>query len=104
MFETSSWSLTISGFVLYAILCQALRFRRINKLKRKYGFGDTRPLSSMTDTEAYEIQLVVAKFEFPSMFEKGLQLALLRTYGIPSISKVLVKTAQLSTNENVGKR
>ena len=47
---------------------------------------------------------IISESEFPALFEKGLQLALFRTYGIPSISRLLVQTAQLSTSENVAKR
>lgn len=96
----------LAGLIAYTSLCHAVRFGRIKALQRKYGFGTSaRPdFSSMTDQEAYEIQTEVAEVEFPALFEKGLQLALFRTYGIPSISKLLVQTAQLSTTENVGKR
>lgn len=95
-----------AAFAAYTSLCHALRFRRIRNLERKYGFGTPkRPgFGDMTDQEAYEIQKEISEAEFPALFEKGLQLALFRTYGIPSISKLLVQTAQLSTNENVGKR
>ncbi|KAK5090910.1 hypothetical protein LTR05_001088 [Lithohypha guttulata] len=97
---------TIICFVAYSSLCQVLRFQRIKSMKRKHGFGTPpRPdLSAMTDQEAYEIQSEIAEAEFPALFEKGLQLALFRTYGIPSISRLLVQTAQLSTGENVAKR
>lgn len=98
-------AVAITGIAAYISLCHALRFQRIHKLQQKYGFGTpSRPYSQMTDQEAYEIQKEISDAEFPSLFEKGLQLALFRTYGIPSISKLLVQTAQLSTSENVAKR
>ena len=112
-FETAlpSWinphvAYALAGLTIYTSICHALRFRRIEKLQQKYGFGTpARPsLGGMTDQEAYEIQTEIAEAEFPALFEKGLQLALFRTYGIPSISKLLVQTAQLSTSENVAKR
>lgn len=97
---------TLAGLLAYSSLCHMLRFQRLRSLQRKYTFGTpSRPsLSSMTDQEAYEILTEIAEAEFPALFEKGLQLALFRTYGIPSISKLLTQTAQLSTNENVAKR
>ncbi|KAL9034914.1 MAG: hypothetical protein Q9214_006825 [Letrouitia sp. 1 TL-2023] len=58
----------------------------------------------MTDTDAFEIQLVLAELEFPFTFEKALQFALFRTYGIPSISKLLVSTAQFSSAATASKR
>ncbi|KAJ9652114.1 hypothetical protein H2198_008642 [Neophaeococcomyces mojaviensis] len=96
----------LASVALYTAICRTLRFRRIGKLQHKYGFKTpARPsFSNMTDQEAYEIQTEIAEAEFPALFEKSLQLALFRTYGIPSISKLLVQTAQLSTNENVAKR
>lgn len=97
-------TLTLTTLIAYIALCHTLRFRRLKALQQKYGFGPSRPLSTMTDQEAYEVQTEIAEVEFPSLFEKGLQLALFRTYGIPSVSKLLTQTAQLSTTENVGKR
>lgn len=94
------------AFTVYTGLCKSLRFRRIRRLEHKYGFGTPeRPsLSSMTNQEAYEIQHFVSDNEFPALFEKGLQLALFRTYGIPTIAKLLNNTYQLNKIDNVGKR
>lgn len=94
------------AFTAYAGLCKALRFRRINQLERKYAFGTAQgpSLSTMTIQQAYDIQHAVSDAEFPSLFEKGLQLALFRTYGIPTIAKLLNATYQLSKTENVAKR
>lgn len=95
----------IGTLIAYSAICQVLRYRRIKSLQRKYDTAtEKKPLSSMTDEEAYSIQKLVSDAEFPALFEKGLQLALFRTYGIPTISKILAKTAQLGTSENVAKR
>ncbi|KAK5956245.1 hypothetical protein OHC33_002820 [Knufia fluminis] len=102
----SRYAYVFVGLVAYTSVCHLVRFRRIRSLQRKYGFGTPqRPtFSDMTDEEAWEIQTEIAEAEFPALFEKGLQLALFRTYGIPSISKLLFQTAQLSRSENVAKR
>lgn len=102
----SKLAYALAGLVAYTSICHVLRFRRVTSLQRKYGFGapHRHSISDMTDQEAWEIQTEIAEAEFPALFEKGLQLALFRTYGIPSISKLLVQTAQLSTTENVAKR
>lgn len=102
----SQLAYSLLALVLYAGLCNAIRFRRIRRLERKYGFGTReRPyLSSMTNKEAYEIQHFVSDSEFPAIFEKGLQLALFRTYGIPTIAKLLNATYQLNSIDNVAKR
>lgn len=102
----SSLTCSLLALILYVSLCNTLRFRRLRRLERKYGFGTPeRPsLSSMTNQEAYEIQHFISDSEFPALFEKGLQLALFRTYGIPTIAKLLNATGQLNKTENVGKR
>lgn len=58
----------------------------------------------MTNEDAYKIQLELSEIEFPFTFEKSLQFALFRTYGIPSISKLLVKTSQFSEESTATKR
>ena len=89
----------------YVSLCNLLRFRRARKIASGWVPAQNgKPLSEMTAVEAYEIQTQLSELEFPSLYEKGLQMALFRTYGIPSVSKLLVGTKQLSTSENVGKR
>ncbi|KAI4257139.1 MAG: hypothetical protein LQ352_001779 [Teloschistes flavicans] len=58
----------------------------------------------MTDEDAVEIQFILTQLEFHFTFEKSLQFALFRTYGIPSISKLLVATSQLSDPATASKR
>ncbi|EXJ77408.1 hypothetical protein A1O3_09634 [Capronia epimyces CBS 606.96] len=92
--------------VAYPLLCRALRFRRIRALQAKYKYGSPAHPSfeGMTADEAHDIVQVVHDFEFPALFDKGLQFALFRTYGIPTISDLLVKTGQLSMSKNVPRR
>ncbi|KAJ9497959.1 hypothetical protein LTR99_002965 [Exophiala xenobiotica] len=96
----------IPAIVAYPFLCSLLRFRRLKALQAKYKYGTPEHPSyeAMTVKEAHDIIKAVNDLEFPALFEKGLQFALFRTYGIPSISELLVKTTQLSTSKNVGKR
>ncbi|KAL8692433.1 MAG: hypothetical protein Q9218_002533 [Villophora microphyllina] len=58
----------------------------------------------MTDEDAVKIQFTLAQLEFHFTFEKSLQFALFRTYGIPSISRLLVATSQLSDIATASKR
>ncbi|EAW07745.1 uncharacterized protein ACLA_024610 [Aspergillus clavatus NRRL 1] len=88
----------------YPILCSLLRFRRMRWLHRKYDFPTRESLARMTDDEAWEIQKVLLQLEFPFFYIKALQFALFRTYGIPSISKVLTATSQFSNPETSFKR
>src|ERR1700759_4904685 len=96
----------LPAIVAYPLLCSALRFRRLKSLQAKFKYGTSeRPsYEGMTVKEAHDIIEAISDTEFPALFEKGLQFALFRTYGIPSISKLLVKTTQLSTETNVPKR
>ena len=54
--------------------------------------------------DAFFIQQSLSELEFPFTFEKALQFALFRTYGIPSISKLLVQTGELSEAATATKR
>ena len=76
-------------------------------LQRKYPYGHSsseKALSEMSVADAHRIVQQIADYEFPALFLKGLFFALFRTYGIPSISGLLVKTQQLSTEQWAGKR
>ncbi|KIX95377.1 uncharacterized protein Z520_08894 [Fonsecaea multimorphosa CBS 102226] len=104
---SSFWSYyLLPAIVAYPFVCSALRFRRLKSLQAKYKYGTPEHPSyeGMTVKEAHDILKAVSDLEFPSLFEKGLQFALFRTYGIPTISELLVKTTQLSTEKNVPKR
>ena len=58
----------------------------------------------MTNEDAFYIQRYLSELEFPFTIEKALQFALFRTYGIPSISKLLVETRQFSEPATATKR
>ncbi|KAL9098060.1 MAG: hypothetical protein Q9163_006205 [Psora crenata] len=89
---------------LYPLFANLLRHRRIHTILDQYPYKrrvrGTPPSSStksnMTLNTAFLIQLNLAELEFPFTFEKALQFALFRTYGIPSISRLLVATKQFT--------
>ena len=58
----------------------------------------------MTNEDAFFVQQIIGELEFPFTFEKSLQFALFRTYGIPTISKLLVDTRQFSQSATSTKR
>lgn len=58
----------------------------------------------MTDDNAALIQQYLCELEFPFTYTKALQFALFRTYGIPSISKLLAGTSQFTNPETSSKR
>ncbi|KAH8888513.1 hypothetical protein GQ53DRAFT_871485 [Thozetella sp. PMI_491] len=93
-----------SGLLLYLILVRALRFRRANSWKKKYGFTTRSSLSQMTIEQAHKINQELASQEFPLTFATSLFFALFKTYGIPSISRLLLATNQLGSEKTVSKR
>ncbi|KAK8166722.1 hypothetical protein IWX90DRAFT_466108 [Phyllosticta citrichinensis] len=92
------------AFVGYIVLCHALRFRRTRKKLSSYPYRTRADYRHMTTEHAFEIQKYLFELEFPFVASKALEFALFRTYGIPSISRLLVATKQLSTPEHAPKR
>ena len=87
----------------YLLLVRLLRYRRRSRLERLQG-PDASTYSTMTFATAQHIVRELSELEFPFTYEKALQFALFRTYGIPSISRLLVKTGLLSRAEHSAKR
>ncbi|MDC0768664.1 oxygenase MpaB family protein [Streptomyces sp. HD] len=61
------------------------RFERLEQIRRMDPFG-----------EASEIYRLTAAYEFPWDFTRALELALYRTYAVPSIGRLLAETAELT--------
>ncbi|GAD98662.1 hypothetical protein AOR_1_536074 [Paecilomyces variotii No. 5] len=97
-------SYALVGLIAYPTIVSLLRFRRLKKLHKKYHYPTRESMTRMTDNEAWEIQKAIAQLEFPFMYIKSLQFALFRTYGIPTISSLLVGTGQFSNPRNSLKR
>ncbi|KAJ5757257.1 uncharacterized protein N7511_007439 [Penicillium nucicola] len=93
------------GIITYLVLVSSLRFQRRGTLHRKYGYYSTRKaMGQMTDQDAWAIQKTIMQTEFPFIVLKSLQFALFRTYGIPTISTLLLKTSQFSDSATSFKR
>ncbi|PYH44419.1 uncharacterized protein BP01DRAFT_424193 [Aspergillus saccharolyticus JOP 1030-1] len=88
----------------YALLVNFLRFRLVKWMHARYNYPTRESFAHMTDDDAWAIQKTMLEQEFPFFYLKSLQFALFRTYGIPSISKVLVDTAQFSKPDTSLKR
>ncbi|KAH0278767.1 hypothetical protein KCU91_g2218, partial [Aureobasidium melanogenum] len=85
----------------YLLTVAYLRNYRKHQKQQQY---NPKSLSNITLLEAQEIQLYVFDREFPFLAQKALEFALFRTYGIPSISSLLMQTKQLSTKQHASKR
>ncbi|KAL8736241.1 MAG: hypothetical protein Q9166_000396 [cf. Caloplaca sp. 2 TL-2023] len=90
--------------LVYPLLVKFLRHDRLQSTRKTFGYTTRRSLAQMTDEDAFEIQVTIAQLEFPFTFQKALQFALFRTYGIPSVSKLLVATSQFSDVSTASKR
>ena len=88
----------------YLILVAYFRNRHLRSTRVKHPYPTRASFASMTNEDAYLIQQGLCELEFPFTFEKSLQFALFRTYGIPTISKLLVQTSQFSEESTATKR
>ena len=101
---TFSHSLYILFGLSYLTLVAFFRNRYLRSTLVGHAYQTRTSFASMTNEDAFLIQLRIAELDFPFTFEKSLQFALFRTYGIPSISKLLVQTSQFSEARTATKR
>ncbi|MCJ1475645.1 hypothetical protein MMC13_004308 [Lambiella insularis] len=92
---------TLPLLPLFPPICHALRHRRLTALHAAF---PPHTLMTLTAPSASAIQISIGQLEFPLIYEKALQFALFRTYGIPSISALLLHTTQLSARATAPKR
>ncbi|RAK99539.1 uncharacterized protein BO80DRAFT_359089 [Aspergillus ibericus CBS 121593] len=98
-------TIALSLFLSYLLLVSTLRFQRVRQLRRQYPHYATRAsMAQMTDHDAWAIQKNIVQLEFPTTAIKALQFALFRTYGIPTISSLLLQTSQFSNTTTSFKR
>ena len=100
-----SWtSFYVVLFMLYPLVCALLRNDRLRTMYETFPYTTRSSFASMTDDDAQQIQQIAAELEFPFTFEKALQFALFRSYGIPTVAKLLVATSQFSEPSTACKR
>ncbi|KAL3464017.1 hypothetical protein BJX64DRAFT_298711 [Aspergillus heterothallicus] len=88
---------------LYLLLASLLRTRHLRTLSQKYAHYTPNPYK-MTYKEAHPILLSILKFEFPFSYALSTQFALLKSYAIPSGTRLLVATRRLTSPRLVAKR
>ncbi|KAF2833287.1 hypothetical protein CC86DRAFT_7713 [Ophiobolus disseminans] len=91
-------------FVTYVAICRGLRYVRRDRKHAQFPYKTREDYKKMTTEDAFEIVRYIQGLEFPFMSEKALSFALFKTYGIPSISKLLCETQQLGKAEYAGRR
>ncbi|KAK1985498.1 hypothetical protein LZ30DRAFT_584017 [Colletotrichum cereale] len=91
--------------VFYLLLVRALRYRhRDGFFQRCPQYRTREGMASMSLAKASSVMQELASREFPVTFSTSIFFALFKTYGIPSISKLLVATSQLSGHATASKR
>lgn len=83
----------------YVALVRVLRYRGEKKLRRRMGFPEgcgREVLSRMTNEQAQQIIHYLACYEFPEFHSLALQFGLFKTYGVESISRLLLATRNLT--------
>ncbi len=95
--QVQRWSIYLPpifplSLALYIILCSILRFQRRNAMQKKFNFPDRKSLSRMTNVDAQAINAYLWELEFPKLYYTSTQFTLFKTYGIPTISELLVAT------------
>ncbi|WQF75423.1 Putative ER-bound oxygenase mpaB/mpaB'/Rubber oxygenase, catalytic domain-containing protein [Colletotrichum destructivum] len=100
-----SYFAVVAVIVSYLLLVRALRYRRRDEISRRYPQYQTREeMASMSISEAASVLKELGSREFPTTFYTSVSFALFKTYGIPTISKLLVATSQLSGDTTASKR
>ncbi|KZT32413.1 hypothetical protein SISSUDRAFT_1055557 [Sistotremastrum suecicum HHB10207 ss-3] len=94
------------GSAYYLWLVRSLRHRRRDELLAEYAdILDSKDIKSkLSPAQAQKIVHIASLYEFPFVYIKSLEFALFKTYGIGTISKLLLKTGQLSKKENASRR
>lgn len=112
-----SWLVWAVGLLaIHLARVQLQRYSRYRHIHQRYGtryslpsIGANAGRPRMIDSyhgvrDAQRIVRLTAAMDFPFLFTKSLEFALFRTYGIPTISSLLLHTGQLGKAENAGRR
>ncbi|OLN95584.1 hypothetical protein CCHL11_04991 [Colletotrichum chlorophyti] len=90
--------------VSYLLLVRLVRYRRRDGILQRFSFKNREDMASMSLSDAALVMRELAEREFPIMFYTAISFGLFKTYGIPTISKLLVATSQLSGDTTASKR
>ncbi|TRM66718.1 hypothetical protein BD626DRAFT_163255 [Schizophyllum amplum] len=94
--------IAVAAVVGYLGLVRALRWRKYDAVHNKYAHKLVE--RDLSPAEAQEIVQLALGYDMHYVMILALGFALYKTYGIPSISKLLVATKELSTEANVSRR
>lgn len=84
-----AWGLALCAIALYLLKVRSMRHTHLAKYMKKYGDQE------ITPTVAQRVIGNLATYDAPFLYSKSLEFALFKTYGIPTISKLLLATGAL---------
>lgn len=98
------WVLILTASLLvYLLRVRQLRWRKYHQIHRIY--QQKYDLSgALTPEEAQQVIELCLSYDMPMLMRYSLSLALFKTYGIPSISKILKGTREMGSREGISKR
>ena len=100
-----TWTtLLMPALLVYLLLVRSLRYRRARNLEASYAPCGRSSFRQMSTNDAQAILKDLTELEFPRFFGFSIIFALFKTYGIPSVSALLVATGQLADIETASKR
>ncbi|ETS63124.1 hypothetical protein PaG_02902 [Moesziomyces aphidis] len=111
-----AWLIAFGVLTVYYWTVQLLRYKHYRHIHQRYGGryaidgeqaskGKPRMIDSYRGVrDAQRILRLAASMDHPFVFTKSLEFALFRTYGIPTISSLLLHTGQLGKADNAGRR
>lgn len=90
----------------YITACNLLRFRRETAMHRQHdhAYPDRASLAAMTTDDAQAILACIQQREFPFMYTLAIELGIFKTYGIPTISRVVGATRAVTDPLPAAKR
>ena len=101
----ASWrGISLCSFVFYVCIVSLLRRRRARQTPKRYDMERRDSFAKMTTDDAQAILKDLTEMEFPKTMGLSIIFALFKTYGIPSVSSLLVATGQLANVETASKR
>lgn len=98
------YTVLLACLVFYLLLVRTLRYRRREAIKTKHAMHCRQDFSTLTADQAQDILKDLVEMEFPKLMGFSIVFALFKTYGIPSVSALLVKTGELAGPETASRR
>lgn len=90
--------------IAYLLLVRSVRYRRAARLPSKHSINSRQDYHKLTADQAQVVLKDLVELEFPKSMGFSVVFALFKTYGIPSISSLLIETGELSNPDTTSKR